>query len=187
MLLGGTFRRPKAMPDATAHPTRDLAPVSPETLPDMNTSGNGPSPARSPIHQPGPGSPTPLDFFGSIKSLVERTLLPSDLEEFGNQAVDFPPADDDGSCCSTPRGYASWGVLDDLNKEADALRNRVRELEHAHENHQQQQREEVSRALVSNLCYPIIRLVNREVGAFPPGPSGRAVLSLSVLVLQYFR
>ena len=98
----------------------------------MKSSGNSPSPTSSPIHQPGPRS---------TMDLVERTLLPSDLQEFGNEAVDFL--------------------------------------------HHQQQPQEVPQALVRNLCYRIIRLVSGDVGAFPPGPSGRAVLSLSVVVLQY--
>ena len=59
----------------------------------MNTSS--PSPASSLRHEPGARSRTPLDLFGSITTLVEKTIRQSDLEEFGNVLVIFIPGDDE--------------------------------------------------------------------------------------------
>ena len=38
---------------------------------------------------------TPLDLFGSITALVERSIRHSDHEEFGNVPVIFLPGDDE--------------------------------------------------------------------------------------------
>ena len=127
------------MPDSVAPPCRGLSPVRSGTLPEMKSSVISSRPPSSSHFYP--RSVGPLDFFGSIKSLVERTLLPRDLEELGPESLDFQP--EDSSCYSPPKGYPTWSVVDGLNEEVDALRNRVKELERALERqHQQQLREE---------------------------------------------